>query len=158
MHKVMQRDRAKWMISASSPEELNPFSPFVPLTKKEMIRMHMKPISDPVTVTLYDGTVITGQPDRVVEVAKAMGTVLPCYQSETKGPIPVCTMNTMHLRNALLKQITEWTTTLRSLSNKELQQELYRVAPSTPLVAHLRNEFMQRDFESVRPQGEICHV
>lgn len=74
-------------------------------------------------VTLPNGMVIEGTPDQLIDMVKKLGMedVIDLrsgyYKSSTQGWVKISEMNTMHLRNAILKQYKEWVDDMHKIKN-----------------------------------------
>jgi hypothetical protein len=76
-------------------------------------------------ITLPNGLVIDGDQEQIADVLKKLGFdgVLGngvYYFSETKGPVLITGMHTMHLRNAILKFYQKWVDSLHEIKNPAL--------------------------------------
>lgn len=101
-----------------------------------------------VNVRLPNGSVITGKAEAVRATLNGLGydannylNERGFYYSDSRGEyISITSMNTTHLRNAILKAYVEWLETLKSLNNKELFRNLV-LGPIhlTPLINELIN-------------------
>lgn len=96
--------------------------------------------------TLKDGTVIEGTAEQVNRILAAMGqtpNATEWYHSESKGWVPIATMETTHIRNAMLKMYREWVTTLSTYSGQHLII-LLRDGPTNQTFAALLTEYIKR--------------
>lgn len=97
------------------------------------------------TVTLPDGTVISGTQNQVNSVMKAMGLFVPDgvhYKSSHLGIVRIVDMETNHLRNALMKLYRDWLTEVAKQPNTEMLrmlQEGPRSVTVLAMVKELRN-------------------
>jgi len=69
-------------------------------------------------ITLENGLVIEGTAEQVTGVLKSMGISGDgmFYNSGSRGLVLIREMNSIHLRNAILKQYSEWVDGLHRLS------------------------------------------
>lgn len=69
-------------------------------------------------IKLPNGLVLTGTPAQVADAAKLLNITLygdsANYFSTSKGLIPIKSMNSIHLRNAILKIYSEWVDALHA--------------------------------------------
>lgn len=103
-------------------------------------------------ITLPNSLVVEGTPSQVEEVARKFGYSLTSvrdgnyYYSESKREwIRIADMNTLHIRNALLKIYGAWVEEQRLCKDP---QELYRKivnGPSDPTLVKLLAELSRRD-------------
>jgi hypothetical protein len=96
-----------------------------------------------VSVTLEDGTVLTGEASKVWETVKRLQPV-PMYSSDSKGLIPIASMATRHIKNALLKGIDSFDFDLRNLSDKELVEHLESPFKDEEELHNLVSQFIKR--------------
>ena len=79
-------------------------------------------------ITLPTGAVVEGTPEQVTEILNFLNaTPNPTlyYKSESRGYILIKEMDTNHLRNAILKQVKEWTSYLYTLTDpREVVEEI----------------------------------
>jgi len=81
-----------------------------------------------ITVELPSGAKVTGKIGEVRDILVSLGydsarylKTADVYYSDSRGEyVRLVDMNTMHLRNAILKLYSEWIETLRKLDNKKL--------------------------------------
>lgn len=100
-------------------------------------------ITEHISVTLDDGTVLTGDAPKVWETVKKLQPV-PMYQSSSKGSIPIVTMATQHIKNALLHQIDALVHEFRNVSGETLAKELERPFSSNKELSNLIAEYIKR--------------
>ena len=102
--------------------------------------------SKTIRVTLEVGTVIEGDEAKVTYLCRQIGTpaALAWYKSRQHGTIPICSMETSHVRNALLKRIRIWAETLRKLSDKELVAALSSYITRDEVTVNPVKEFRKR--------------
>lgn len=83
-----------------------------------------------IKITLPNGAVLEGLPEVVNKMLERLGIAEDGihYRSETKGLIPIDSMDTRHIRNAILKQYTGWVESLRIVDDKKFVEELRRGA------------------------------
>lgn len=100
-------------------------------------------LTEHISVTLDDGTVLTGDASKVWETVKKLQPV-PMYQSNSKGSIPIMTMATKHIKNALLKGIDTLVYNLRNVPDETLAQELEHPFSSDQQLSNLIAEYIKR--------------
>ena len=75
-------------------------------------------------ITLPNGLAIEGTSEQIQEVLKSIGYKgigdETYYFSESKGPVLITEMNSIHLRNAILKMYKEWVDELHKEENPKL--------------------------------------
>lgn len=82
--------------------------------------------------TLPNGATLEGTPDVVNSMLEKLGVAEDGvhYRSETKGLIPISTMDTRHIRNAILKIYRNWVDGLREVSDEQFVDALRKGAGS----------------------------
>lgn len=108
-----------------------------------------------VTVTLPTGMIISGTQEQVVETLNALGhkpdTYIPgTYMSSSKGLIPIASMATPHIKNALLVEYRDWLDTLRTVDITVMVSELRQGAgASRPVIVALAQELVDRSAKGI---------
>jgi hypothetical protein len=79
-------------------------------------------------ITLPNGLSVEGTQEQLEEILVKLGydNLLgdeKYYFSDSKGPVLITEMNTMHLRNAILKFYETWVNNLHSIANPKLLVE-----------------------------------
>lgn len=98
------------------------------------------------TYTFKNGLTVTGTIEQIKQVGQTFGEVPQIgalYNSSTHGLVPIRTMDTTHIRNALLKKMRNWVDDLKSVSDKEVLQATQFFSLDTEFV-ELRKEFNTR--------------
>lgn len=97
--------------------------------------------STTMSITLPDGTVVTGTRKQVEAVMRAMGVFVEDgihYKSEHLGVIKISDMETNHLRNAILKLYRQWLENVSKQSNTEFARMLTEGPRGITLLAMLK--------------------
>lgn len=99
-------------------------------------------------VVLADGTVVEGTDASVKTILEKIGLTpgsgdSVIYVSKSQGPLLIKDMNTLHLRNAMLKLYEKWLANLRDLNGPELLKALEE-GPSEDVMIAMIGEFAQR--------------
>jgi hypothetical protein len=82
-------------------------------------------MSDKITITTPTGLQVTGTAEEVGNVLKALGlTKANYYHSETHGLVYIPTMDSRHIRNAMLKIYRTWVEKLSNHNGYDLLQAL----------------------------------
>lgn len=100
-------------------------------------------------VTLSNGVTVDGEPEDVRKMIEGIGLnplgTTTEYYSGSKGTLKIATMNTMHLRNAILKHYEDWVNGLHTIADpKEFIQALTN-GPQNPTWLAMVTEMAKRD-------------
>lgn len=106
-------------------------------------------MSNEVSIKLASGVVLTGPSDEVIKLAKNLDDTIRLdqyYFSQSRGEyIRISEMNTVHLRNAVLKMYAEWVEDLRSaLSPRDFAAAIY-TGPTDPVLINMVRELTHRE-------------
>lgn len=98
-------------------------------------------------VQLKNGMVVEGTLDQVSAVARQFGETVQVedglhYNSSSKGLVRISTMETQHLRHALLKRYASFVEGLKQLDNSRVAAEISN--PSDKTLVGLMSEFSRR--------------
>jgi len=98
-------------------------------------------------VTLKDGLVLEGSQEQVMETMEKLGLKGDgvFYNSGTMGLLVIKEMQSLHLRNAILKMYTEWVDSLHKIAEpKEVVTKILNGMDDPTFVAMLK-ELNSRD-------------
>lgn len=96
--------------------------------------------------TFPDGTVVEGSVEKIKTVANALGfqfNTRGLYVSESRGVVRIADMDSVHLRNALLKKTREWAADLYKVPVRDLAKVMAE-GPTDLEYADLYAELAQR--------------
>lgn len=98
-------------------------------------------------ITLKNGITVEGTLEQVSSIARMYGETVTVedglhYFSQSKGLILIRTMETQHLRHALLKRYTTFVDSLKTLTNDRVAAEISN--PSDKTLVGLMAEFSRR--------------
>lgn len=92
-----------------------------------------------VSIRLPDGTVISGTTEQVNALMNKLGLSKGIYyNSESHGPILISEMNTVHLKNSVLKLYAQWVNDLHYLNAEEVVERILEGNTDETFVAMLR--------------------
>lgn len=127
---------------------LNPFEEYDPYVVGNKLVDGINKGVEPMlktSVTLSDGMVLTGTRDQVERAAKNLGYNLSgmYFSSSTNSYMPITSMDTTHLRNAIHKIHREWVDSLNGLSARDYVKAM-SAGPTTANFTNLYNELRKR--------------
>lgn len=98
-------------------------------------------------VTLSDGMVLEGTQEQIVDVMKRMGLSGDgmFYRSESKGLMVIKEMQSIHLRNAILKMYSEWVDSLHKIAEPKAVVKSILDGPNDPTWLAMVKELNSRE-------------
>jgi hypothetical protein len=98
------------------------------------------------TITLPNGVQIMGTADQLVETASKLGYSLDnakYYLSESRGLLRISEMDTLHIKNAMVKLYRHWLLDVAKLNGNKFVEELVK-GPESVTFNALYAEYMHR--------------
>jgi hypothetical protein len=107
-------------------------------------------MAEKITVKLENGTVISGTSADIAAILEKVGgkRVGGFYHSSSKGLIPISTMHTNHIMNALRKIYRNWVNDLSRVTEPDDLLKMLREGPKDGELLDLIGELVKRSLDT----------